>query len=395
MAILAECPKCHNKQSVKKQVCKCGKNLEKAKRSRKVKYWIKYRLPGGKQRKEYVGFSIEEARDADGKRRGQKRENRIFDMLPASKITFDELTEWYLNLKSVKKLASYDRTEQALSNFNAVFGEYMVNFIKQIDLEDYQDKRKEQGRANATIDMEIKIAQTMVTKAFYNDKVGGHSLKAFKRTKRLLEKGSNARKTLVSIEQYLKLIKHASPHYRAVLVFAYNTGMRLGEIKTLRWSYIDKAKMMIRIPAKATKESREKNIPINQHVKDTLDALPRAIQHDFIITYRGEALSNKSSLKKQFSETCGKVEIPYGRNTSNGITFHDIRRTVKTNMVAAGVDQVYRDAILGHRLKGMDLHYIIPTDETLTEAMKKYTKFIDGKIELVLQDGPQTVPKNR
>ena len=395
MAILAECPKCHNKQSAKKRVCKCGNNLEKAKRSRKIKYWIKFRLPGGKQRKEYVGFSIEEARDADGKRRGQKRENRIFDMLPASKITFDELTEWYLNLKSVKKLASYDRTEQALSNFNAVFGEYMVNFIKQIDLEDYQDKRKEQGRANATIDMEIKIAQTMVTKAFYNDKVGGHSLKAFKRTKRLLEKGSNARKTLVSIEQYLNLIKHASPHYRAVLVFAYNTGMRLGEIKTLRWSYIDKAKMMIRIPAKATKESREKNIPINQHVKDTLDALPRAIQHDFIITYRGEALSNKSSLKKQFSETCGKVEIPYGRNTSNGITFHDIRRTVKTNMVAAGVDQVYRDAILGHRLKGMDLHYIIPTDETLTEAMKKYTKFIDGKIELVLQDGPQTVPKNR
>ena len=106
MAILAECPKCHNKQSVKKQVCKCGKNLEKAKRSRKVKYWIKYRLPGGKQRKEYVGFSIEEARDADGKRRGQKRENRIFDMLPASKITFDELTEWLISVNYNTRLTT-------------------------------------------------------------------------------------------------------------------------------------------------------------------------------------------------------------------------------------------------------------------------------------------------
>ncbi len=29
--------------------------FDQAKRSKRVKYWIKYRLPGGKQRKEYVG----------------------------------------------------------------------------------------------------------------------------------------------------------------------------------------------------------------------------------------------------------------------------------------------------------------------------------------------------
>jgi len=88
----------------------CGLDLDKAKRSKKVKYWIQYRLPGGKQRKEYVGKSIEEARDADGKRRVQKRENRIFEMLPEANMTFNELAEWYLNLKSVKILASYKRS---------------------------------------------------------------------------------------------------------------------------------------------------------------------------------------------------------------------------------------------------------------------------------------------
>jgi hypothetical protein len=34
----------------------------------------------------------------------QKRENRIFDMLPESKMTFQELTDWYLGLKTVMKL---------------------------------------------------------------------------------------------------------------------------------------------------------------------------------------------------------------------------------------------------------------------------------------------------
>jgi hypothetical protein len=70
MAILAECPICHNKQAVKNKVCKCGQNMDTAKRSKKVKFWIQYRV-NGKQRKEYVGFSIEEAKDADGKRRAK------------------------------------------------------------------------------------------------------------------------------------------------------------------------------------------------------------------------------------------------------------------------------------------------------------------------------------
>ena len=55
MAILAECPICRNKQSVKNKLCKCGQDLDKSKRSQKVRYWISYRMPDGKQRRESVG----------------------------------------------------------------------------------------------------------------------------------------------------------------------------------------------------------------------------------------------------------------------------------------------------------------------------------------------------
>ena len=78
MSILAECPLCHKKQSVRKKFCKCGADLDKLKgQKEKVKYWIQYYL-AGKQRRESIGYSIEEAKDADGKRRVQKREKRIF-----------------------------------------------------------------------------------------------------------------------------------------------------------------------------------------------------------------------------------------------------------------------------------------------------------------------------
>ena len=56
-------------------------------------------------------------------------------MLPDSKITFKELTKWYLELAAVKSLSSFKRISVALSQFNAVLGHREVNSIKLEDLE--------------------------------------------------------------------------------------------------------------------------------------------------------------------------------------------------------------------------------------------------------------------
>lgn len=93
MSILAECPYCHKKQSVRNKICSCGVDLDKAKKSKRVKYWTSYRLPGGKQKREFASYSIEEARAAEGKRKAQKREGRLFDVRPDTKMTFNELRE--------------------------------------------------------------------------------------------------------------------------------------------------------------------------------------------------------------------------------------------------------------------------------------------------------------
>lgn len=62
---------------------------------------------------------------------------------------------------------------------------------------------------------------------------------------------------------------------------------------------------------------------------------------------------------------------------------HDIRRTVKTNMLKAGVKKVYRDLILGHSLQGMDVHYIQLDNDDLKAAMAQYTSWLDNQIQNV------------
>ena len=98
MAILAECPICHNKQSNKNKFCKCGEDLDQAKRSRRVRYWIHYQAGGKQQRKSLAQlglnpYSLEDARDAEAKRRVDQRENRTpFAERPETKMTFNELS---------------------------------------------------------------------------------------------------------------------------------------------------------------------------------------------------------------------------------------------------------------------------------------------------------------
>ena len=204
MAILAECPVCHTKLSNKIKICKrCGTDLDQAKRSRRVRFWISYRLPNGKQKRESVGafegldaYSITDARDAESKRGVQRREKRLFDIIPESKITFEELADWYEDLEQIKKLSSFRRIKAILANFNAIFGQHLVNSLKASDLTGYQEKRLEAKASPRTVDYEISVVKTMVTRAFYDDKIDGRVLKSFKPLKRKLRTGSNARNAI-------------------------------------------------------------------------------------------------------------------------------------------------------------------------------------------------------
>jgi integrase len=391
MAILAECPICKRRQRASNKVCKCGEKLDTAKRSNRVRYWITYRLPGGMQRKELVGFSIEEARAADGKRKGQKREGRIFEMLPDSKVTFKELETWYMGKAEVKALASFQRIKAAFKVFNKTFGRCVAGGLLPQDLEEYRAARLHSGIKASTIDVELNIVRGMVSKAFDNEKVGERTLRAFRRVKNLTKRSENARRRTVTLAEYLQLLAAAPRHFTGMLIMAMNTGMRPGELRRLTWAHIDRKAGMIRLPKDFTKENKEKVIPINHHVQAVLDGLVRHINHDRVFCYGGLPICGPRGSYGALKGACKRAGITYGRKTEGGLTMHDFRRSVKTYMVSAGVDKVYRDLILGHALQGMDRVYINPAEDTIRQAMDRYTAWLDAELANVAKTLPSGI----
>jgi len=373
--ILQECPYCHKKQGVRNKLCKCGADLDKAKRSKKVKYWITYRLPGGKQRRESVGYFIEEAKDAEGKRRSQKRENRLFDIKADAKMTFRQLAEWYLNIESIKAKPSYRQMKIRVNNLNSEIGNMIIAQIKPVDLENYQTKRKKKGLSDAYIDDEITQAKMIINKAFENDMIGGETLKAFKTVKKLLKTNANARDRILSPEEFHALMSHSPIHLMPILAIGYYTGMREGEALGLVWRKVDLKNRLIQLEAMDTKTGEPRKAPICDALYKILNAVPRAIHDPHVFLYKGKPIKEiKSSLKT----ACKKAGIIYGRKQKGGFTYHDLRHTFNTYMRKAGVDKEVIKAITGHNTDAMYTRYNKIDVEDIQKAAGQFEVFLQS-----------------
>lgn len=373
MAILAQCPVCKTRQSIRKKFCpKCGENLDKAKKAKRVTYWISYRLPSGKQKQEPVGISIDGARAADGKRKAQKKEGKLFDIREDATMTFQEFSDWYLNLSSVKKLKSSWRIEIALKHFNQVYGDLIVSKIKSTDLEDYQAKRKSEGKADHTVDHEIGAVKGMINKAFDNGMVSPETLGMFKKTKKLLKRNSNVRDRILEPEEYATLCAVAPLHQKNAIIIGYHTGMRRGEILNLTWKMVDMKKRLITIPREITKDDEERKVPISDPLYETLAKIPRALQDNHVLLFKSKPLK---ALGRALQRACEKAGIPYGRETENGFTFHDLRHTFNTNMRKAGVAESVIMAITGHSTREMFDRYNTVDEKDTRNAVKKLEVF--------------------
>lgn len=381
MAVLAECPVCHKKQSTSNRLCDCGEDLLRAKKAKRVRFWINYRLPGGKQKRESVGCSIEEARDAEGKRRSQKRENRIFDIKPDAKMSFNELTEWYLNLGKIEKLAYYPTLKINLESFNEIFGDVIVGKLKPIDLENYQAKRKAEGLSDSYIDSQIGAARTMVNKAFDNDIVGGDVVRVFRKVKKLLKKSANARDRVLSSDEFKKLIEALPPHTRAIVATGYYTGMRRGEVLNLTWDHIDMKGRVIRLTASETKDREARMIPICDGLYGILKDIPRAIHDSHVFLFKGKPIRD---VRTALRNACAEAGIAYGRKAKDGFVFHDTRHCFNTNMRKSGVPESVIMKITGHSTREMFLRYDTVDEVDARRAvdqMEGFLKSVDQNVD--------------
>ncbi len=221
----------------------------------------------------------------------------------------------------------------------------------------------------------------MLERARKAGKVSVEAVAEFRDLDKALKSGSNSRGRTLTLEEYHGLLSMAPAHLKVVLSIGFHTGMRSGEIRGVRRCHVDRSAKMIRLPASMTKENKPKSIPLNKYALEAIDRLPAALHHDYVFTYANKPMRGTRGFRRSLITACKKAGVPYGRDVINGMVFHDLRRTFKTNLARASVGKAYRDKILGHSPVGMDVHYIKLTDDDLHIAIAKFTEWYDTQAE--------------
>jgi integrase len=179
--------------------------------------------------------------------------------------------------------------------------------------------------------------------------------------------GSVAREQLPSFFAAVDgLDSRTSRDFLMLLLF---TGMRRGEAAALRWSEVDFAARLIRLPAARTKTKRGLDLPMSGFVRDLLVAR-RAIgvEGPFVFTAasRSGHVEEPKFALVQVAEKCGVA-----------VTAHDLRRTFTTiaNGTVSGRDA---RALVNHSVGG-NVHddYDQVTAEELRAAAVKVGKKIE------------------
>ena len=104
-------------------------------------------------------------------------------------------------------------------------------------LEQCQTERTQAGNKPATINRHLAAVKHMFTKAVEWDMVEEEVLKRVRRVKLLAR--TSRRLRYIAFEECLALITNCDSHLRPIVVTALNTGMRRGEILTLKWDNVD------------------------------------------------------------------------------------------------------------------------------------------------------------
>ena len=158
-----------------------------------------------------------------------------------------------------------------------------------------------------------------------------------------------------------------SSHVVAAFRLLILTGCRLGEIQTLRWSYITGG--YLNLPDSKTGARR---IPLAPNTQELLDRLPRLPDNDFVIA-GAKPKQAVTDLQKPWRRIRTKAKL-------EAVRIHDLRHTYASNAVMNGVPLVMVGKLLGHTQIQTTMRYAHLADDPIRAAAAQVSNLLGSSI---------------
>ena len=273
-------------------------------------------------------------------------------------ILFEKFVNTFIEDYSKVNKKSWSRDITSCRALSTYFGGKKLTEITPWQVDKYKSNRlKCISRLNrpiskATINRELACLKTMLSFAVGKGWLKSNPLSGYKLYK---ERPNKIR--VVTEAEFKMVYETASEFLKTILITAYSTGMRRGEILNLKWENVDLEEKYILVEDSKNDESRY--IPINKQLNKALKSV-KLKTSEYVFSQKGEPVG---SFKTAFNAAIKRSGV-------SRFTFHDLRHTFASNLVMKGVDLATVQELLGHKSIIMTKRYSHPTPEHKRKAVE-------------------------
>ena len=344
------------------------------------RFWhIGYYVASGKQVTESSRSSLKTVAQEMLRDRIEKVRQGLYCETPPRKITFETLAQDLIQDYQINRRHTIKDAKSRIENhLRPFFGNYLAAAITTEKAREYLLLRRAEGAADGTLQNELALLKKLLRLA---------SRATPPKVTRVpyiqMPRCDNVRKGFIEHEGYTQLLAALPEYLRPVVTMAYCTGMRRGEIVSLRWENVDLLNRLVRLNAGETKNGDGRVIPLGDELLDSLKSQlylrNTAVPHCPLVFFRIIKTKENPSpswvpigdFRRVWETACAKCGLA-------GRIFHDLRRSAVRNLIRSGVQERVAMMISGHKTRSVFDRYNIVSEQDLTDAVRKLQKFQDA-----------------
>jgi integrase len=359
------------------------------------------------------------------KRRIAGAEAGLIDTPNVRRLRYDDLrsallADYRMNGRKSLFARKSDGTEQicGLKHLDVFFKDCRAVNITTGAIRDFIATRQAEGAANSTINLSLAALRSMFSLAKKDSRLPNVPYVP-------MLKEPAPRKGFLEYADFQKLRQALPEHVRPLLTLGFYTGMRLGEIKKMKWSNVNLIEAHIRLDPGTTKNDEPRLIPLISELPEMLKILRQRCPNSEFVFNRGDR--PLVSFRKAWTSaciatdlgfftcpTCGADDPEAGRLDSKrtcsicgkkiarykakycGLIFHDLRRTGVRNLVRAGAPERVAMEISGHKTREVFERYNIVNEHDVKNAgraLENYLAEQNGANSGQISNGTSAAPQ--
>ena len=259
-------------------------------------------------------------------------------------------------------LSQHKRGNKTLATLTRCFNKLFLKPLSEISpsmLDQWRLKRLNEGISNATLNRDIGVLKSLLTKAAEWGFLQENPLKNLK----LLKIDRSPKVRYLSLDPEFEE-ENACDYLMPMVLLSINTGLRQGELFNLSWGMVNLEERSLILCGGITKNSTSRYIPLNDEANQIIQHLYKKSDRKVGLVFPNKNNQPYNNVKRSWTSVLKKANIDQFR-------WHDLRHHFASKLVMVGIDLNTVRELLGHSDIKMTLRYAHLAPEHKINAVKK------------------------